>query len=538
MSEINENNKKIYLELCKYVWDFDKESMEYVKNRLSDSWEPVDEYKELIKLGNYEDQRVRINLDLKNKNVQKLFEKEDRSYCLFKDFFSSALEYLDETNNSISYENFCSNKMVYKKNITKIKKVFEDVYKMKPNLFELDSSEVYSKDGCANWIVKKFEKIGENKKPFGKMQFVISFNPIDWLLSSTSEKWTSCFNIGNTSGGYQYCLGLPFLCGDKNRVMFYITDGTKKKFYNLETDSFMSRCWALIDVKETINIIKWYPNNIFSSVTIKDLLDCDLIKNSSDFSKSKYNVDVLSTNDGIVMGVYSDMGKLKKCGEKLYWFGNGKEGQQIFSKNLLNLSEIRNTFTDELRGNYNILDWIKLGSHLDMFGLKPRCKFCKEPKPAIKVFNSNGDLDDNCCFDCYDKMYCSCDVCKGTFKKEKITEVIIDGFDDTPKKVCPTCLKKYSKCDCCGKYSMANHTVDEKTFCNTCIKSGAAGYRICPECNSITKKVFKKFNPVVKTSAYFCEHCNTPDENNTISVLGVENTNTIYEARQRELIIE
>jgi hypothetical protein len=48
---------------------------------------------------------------------------------------------------------------------------------------------------------------------------------MDWLLSSTKENFSSCFNIDNSSGGYHYSLGLPFLAGDKNRVMIYISSG-------------------------------------------------------------------------------------------------------------------------------------------------------------------------------------------------------------------------------------------------------------------------------------------------------------------------
>lgn len=531
MSEINENNKKIYLELCEYVWDFDKDSMEYVKNRISDDWEPVDEYKELLKLGTYEDQRVRIDLDLKNKNVQKLFEAEDKAYKFFKEVFSAALNYLDEQCVSITYENFCSNKMVYKKNVTKIKKVFEDIYKTNPELLKSDSGLEYSKESCADWIVKKFEKIGETKKPFGKMQFVVSFNPIDWLLSSTSEKWTSCFNINNTDGGYQYCLGLPFLCGDKNRVMFYITDGSKKKFNNIETDSFMSRCWALTDIKGTINIIKWYPNNIFSSKTIKDLLGCDLIENSDKFLKSKYNIDVLSTNDGVVVGVYSDMGKMEEKNGKLYWVGNGKEGQQIFSKNLINLSKTQNTFTDNIRGGFTISRWIKTGQHLDMFSSKPRCTTCKEIKPAIKIF-SNVNLEKYYCFDCYKEKYQSCSICNNTFEKEKITKIEVSDYIDL-QFACPDCLKRYSKCDCCGKYSRDVNKIDGKVICSTCIENDSAGYKRCPSCDSITKRIFKRFNPILRATMKFCENCDTNSFRNTgTSILGIENIDNVYEQRQ------
>ena len=74
---------------------------------------------------------------------------------------------------------------------------------------------------------------------------------MDWLLASTAEKFSSCFNLDNPNGGgYSFCLGIPFLSGDKNRMMLYITDGTKKEFMGLKVDSVQTRTWCLFPMHE------------------------------------------------------------------------------------------------------------------------------------------------------------------------------------------------------------------------------------------------------------------------------------------------
>lgn len=503
MSEINEENKKIYLDLCEQVWDFDSSSMDYLKSRLSDDWKPVEDFNDFLKLGNFEDQRIKINLDLKNEFVQNLFEKDDESYSLFKTIFSYALDYLKSTNVNITYENFCSNKIIYKKNVTKIKKVLESVYKSHPDIFEKDG-RMTEKD-CADWIVKMYEKIGASKKPFGKMKFVISFNPIDWLLSSTAEKWSSCFNINNKDGGYQYCLGLPFLAGDKNRVMFYITDETKKEFNGIKVDHFTSRCWALVDKSGTINIVKWYPNNVFSSKTISGLLGCDKIKSSDNFTQSKYNIDILSTIDGAVIGVYSDMGEMKVTGdEKLKWFGNNKKGQQIFSKNLVNLSKTDNSFTENITGGYTISEWLKSGKHLDIFNKRYKCNICKSQKITIK--NSDGR---HFCTDCYKKEFCLCCQCNNSFPKNEITEIVFHNGEKL--KVCKDCIHNFLKCSYCGKYhytiKLTHIPEDNKYICEDCLSAGVDGYSECSNCGKITKTSRIVKNPFDKSIKMVCNNC-------------------------------
>ena len=159
MTELNAKNKEIYLDLCKKIWDFDDESLAYVEKRLSDDWEPVPEIKELINSPNatYEDQRIRFKMNMADSKIQSFFEQDDPSYKLFTSRFKSALSALSNKYGiSVSYNDFITNKITFKKCPTKIKKVFEVVYAENNEAFQRDYGCSYEPKECAESIVKTF----------------------------------------------------------------------------------------------------------------------------------------------------------------------------------------------------------------------------------------------------------------------------------------------------------------------------------------------------------------------------------------------
>lgn len=522
MTEINLKNRSAYLDICKTVWDLNDESLSYIEKRTSDEWEPVPELKALIgKEGStYEDQRIRYDMDMSNPLIQSFFENNDASYSTFKATFRNVLNKLKtQYSCNVGYKEFIENKVIFQKNQTKIKKVFETVYAAYNTEYERDACEPYTKERCASWIVRKFEVIGASKKSAKKLQFVISFNPMDWLLASTAEKFSSCFNLNNESGGYQYCLGLPFLAGDKNRMMLYITDGSKKEFMGIKVDSVQTRTWCLLDKSGNFNIVKWYPNDTVGVNPVVSITKNSRFRNRETFSKSKYALDVLSTKKGAVIGVYSDMGRLKAEDDKLYIVGNGKDGQQVFTKNLIDVTGNSNSsfrfsemqparFFGLNPQGYRVSKWKQLGLHLDNFFPTLRCKKCGEDKAGFMLRNENGYL----CYDCYKDSICICEQCSSEFiKTEKINTV--ETTEGKTIKLCPTCYSQAQKriCSCCGKYSTSGlmTTEDGTKICKSCLESGASGYHICDVCRKITKNVTTTFNTALNEKKTRCKECNS-----------------------------
>lgn len=530
MTELNQKNREIYLDLCKHVWDMDEESMKYLEHRTSDEWEPVPELKKLIESENatYEDQRIRFDMDMGNPVIQSFFSEDDRAFSLFKSTFRYALNYLNDNYNvTVGYKEFIENKMVFKKNVTKIKKVFELIYAESNSTFERETGNSYDQKRCADWIVKKFEVIGASKKSAKKLQFVISFNPIDWLLASTSEKFTSCFNLSYESGGggYCYCLGIPFLAGDKNRMMLYITSGAQKEFQGIKVDSVQTRTWCILDKSNSMNIVKWYPNDTVGTSPVVAITGNENFKNRSSFSEGKYPLDILSTLKGAVISPYNDMGAWEEKDGKLVHRGNGKCGQQFFTKNLINVQnksyssfKFNSMWTPHLghsQPGYNIPLWIKYGLHIDMMFPTSRCNCCKEDKAGFRI-----DNDQYLCYDCYKDQVFTCGSCGGQhYKVEGCQEV--ETIEGTRITICKKCMEQIESrtCSCCGKYSTSLlSTVEGPKVCRQCVDSG--NYGRCDTCNKVTKNIKISYNSLSKTSSKTCCNCSSETNYPAISTFG------------------
>ena len=519
MTELNSKNREVYLDICKTLWDFDDESMEYLRQRTSDEWEPVPELKALIEenkeRSTYEDQRIRFDMDMGDEVIQSFFENDDEAYRIFKDSFRRAIDYIDNVYNTrISYKEFIENKVVFKKNVTKIKKVFELVYAEDAGLFERETGNSYSKEKCAEWIVKKFERIGSYKKSAKKLQFVISFNPMDWLLASTAEKFSSCFNLDNPNGGgYSFCLGIPFLSGDKNRMMLYITDGTKKEFMGLKVDSVQTRTWCILDASNSMNIVKWYPNDTVGTNPVVAITKNSNFKNRDSFRRGKYDIDVLATKKGAVISVYNDMGEWVAKDGKLIHEGNGRGQQQWFTKNLIPCMNKEHTsfrFNSQTslgtlghQPGFKIPAWKKMGFHLDLMFPVLRCTCCGEDKAGFMVDNSF------LCSDCYKDKIFTCECCGRTsFKKDgEIYEVeTIYGKKIT---ICSHCkADNYNHiCECCGKWDVNEtiKTAERERICHICIESDKYGK--CDKCREITKNIKINYNTFLKTNSKCCKNC-------------------------------
>ena len=531
MTEKSLKNNEIFLNLCSDVWDFDDNSLEYIKKRLSNDWKPVPELEVLINSKNseYKDQRIRFDMNMKDKVIQSFFERDDKAYSLFLSYFGEVIRIARNVYScDIGYSEFIENKVVFKKNLTKIKKVFETIYKENQDIFEYDSTINYTEEKCAKYITDSFEKIGSYKKSAKKLQFVISFNPVDWLLASTSENFSSCFNLDNKSGGYQYCLGLPFLCGDKNRMMLYITDGTQKNFMGITVDSVQARTWCILDEKNVFSVVKWYPNNSIGVNPIKSITGLENFVSSDCFSKGKYPLDILSTKKGAVINVYSDMGRWEEGDNGEIWHsGNKKSGQQLFSRSGVDYTNIDKRsiqFSSPLSGNlgfstngFRIKDWKRKGIHIDMFFPTPKCSCCRKELIG-SIVESNGTEEFICC-DCHKSKVFKCECGNTGIISENNIEV--ETVNGKKIKLCSACSKhiKERTCSECGKYS--RHLLpatNNKNICECCIEK--KGYFRCNNCGCYSKNIISYYNTFDNSVQSCCEDCIPSNIEDTVSRFG------------------
>src|SRR5574344_2756051 len=449
MTEIGEKNRNAYLSLIKKFWNgFDDASMKYIEERTKDTWEFVPEFKELMNKFGVEDQRIRFDLDMKDASIQKLFKDNDKAYELFRRKFESVLSFLSRNESPISYSNFIENTAVFRKNKTKIKKIFQTVYEENISLFDHDFGST-DKTKIEEKIVKAFEEIGTYKKSSKKIQMVLTWNPADWLLSSTAQpNYSSCFNIDNPrEGGYKYMTGLPFLCGDKNRIMVYVTDGTKKEFMGINVDSIMTRSWVILDKANNFCVVKWYPMATFDVDSIVSITKIRNFVSASSFQGGKYDLDVLNIN-GTVISVYNDMGNWDMDGKRLFHSNEMvKGGQQIFTVDGTNVDTRRGEgsynfhFPDNVHSSFRLSEWKNNGWSMKNFFPKYICSSCGKEDTGFFVDSSKGNSF--VCHECYSKKMILCPHCGKTYyieNGEKQPEFHFVKFNRGPsQKVCDSC---------------------------------------------------------------------------------------------------
>ena len=519
MTELNLANKKNYLDLCREVWDLSDESLDYIDKRISDEWKPVPEIEQLIKSckGTYEDLRLRIDLNMADKNILSIFEKSDKAYEMFLSKFRNVLTFLSlHYSVDITYKDFIENKVIFKKNSTKIKKVFETVYKEHNEIYERDFSCYYNEDDCSKSIVSAYEKISSYKKSAKKIQFVISLNPIDWLLASTSENFKSCLCLDHPEGGYRYCLGLPFLCGDKNRMMLYITDGSTKEFQGIVVDSVQTRTWCILDKSSRFTIVKWYPNNTIGVDPVKKITKNNNFISREEFDGGKYPLDVISTKKGIVASIYNDMGSWEVQDDKLVHNRDGS-AQQIFTKNLIPLDGRGYTKTSfSLEGyrnlpvrvdGYRIPNWRKCGASVDLLTSTMRCVCCgSNDKGGFSV--KHKDYESFYCYDCYKDNTVTCYICGESKIKTKNQKTFVN-IKNKEVFICESCesqIHSYT-CSCCNK--VADYGLDKlengERICKNCIIKNEYGK--CDSCGKLYKNLTVNINFSDKTNLKYCEKC-------------------------------
>lgn len=121
-------------------------------------------------------------------------------------------------------------------------------------------------DQVRSIVKESLDFIGRKALPKKDLELVISHNPADIFMASTSEKWGSCINVDSD---YQeaYWAGLPGAIVDKNRAILYITDGKKKEYKGIIVDRMLTRTFLLTardkQTNETfISLVRSYPLEI------------------------------------------------------------------------------------------------------------------------------------------------------------------------------------------------------------------------------------------------------------------------------------
>lgn len=511
--EIDSKNNESFINIIKRFWGFNESSFEFIKERLTtDQFDP--EYSKL--LTDSKDQRVRWEIDFLEPSLMNYYSEQDSAYAMFKRKFNSIIYALKEKEKiSIDYVAFMNNKITYKKNETKLKKVFESFYLENKDCFRKDASirngTEISKEIISDYIVKSFEQIGTTKKPLKKLQLVLSLNMCDWLLASTGGEISSCLNL---EGGNRFWSGLPFLAGDPNRAMMYITDGTKKEYEGITVDNAITRTWVILTKDNKKSLIRWFMSEIVKDDAINKITNCNDFQMGMRTS-GKNEITPLYLDSGLITTIYMDVGcwEPNKDNTKFVHTLSFKGCYQLFSEDLKPVKDIN--FSRPFGGgvSWQLSFFKETGVAIDDLVPVTRCRSCGSKK-MYSVHSKN------LCVSCFNEKYFICDYCGSPheIKEDHYEGFIIHRDQKIKGKICKSCKQEHKVCECCGlpilNNSRTNKTVEGQYLCNPCVEDKINNYKKCRVCGKLSKnKVTIFYNKKEETFEEYCfEHLPKKDE--------------------------
>ena len=450
------------------------------------------------------DLRYKVRIPLSN------LEDIDKGWFYFKKYFWDFYKEYE-----IQYEDFKKNRILVGKNEHKLFKLLKSYYMKNKEKLPI---ECHCCGCCDGYLDGRIEEIGIRKIPDKKLYFVLSLNFADWLLCSSAESWTSCLNLNSSFRGC-YWSGLPGLIVDKNRAMIYITDEIKKNWNGIEVDSVLSRSWVLLDKKNNMNYLKFFPAQHIEPDKIKEYIKLDIWPINSHFI-SKYSVDLLFHKHGDSCFIFQDLSYLEQdfriiyssCGrmqvfdkEKNYFDSTSISCHDGLDKMIDRQKEINNYIYSRkvcyncdriiVEDNFYVgcdgndycpdcfFEAFEICEHCgetyyrdDVFFAENSyfcnrcfdkhffiCRNCGETKDLSNVY------DDNLCEDCYTDLYSPCDACNRDFPQDEVSTAP-DG-----SILCVECYKKLVKncCECRATIMIEDaKPVDELDLylCKDCLK--------------------------------------------------------------------
>lgn len=450
-----EKREKTFAFVSKY-FGYNTQSLDIIRKQF---FEPqIDEtYANLFK-----DDSLRANFILPGQDMA----KDDKGWELFKMYFP---KFIKDFN--ITYENFTKNNFIHNKNTVKIFKFLSTidlVYLMSAfRFFEIDSTEA-NRD---NLIKTVSEKIGRYKlSDLDKKRFVISCNPMDFLMVSTKETWRSCLNLDSEHSSCFYA-GLPAMAADKNRAVMYLTDGKTKEFFDLKTERFLSRTWLLVGEKNNLVSVRFFPSDHYDERKIQEITGLTIKELHAGFI-SKYSVDNIYNDQGFSLGIYIDNAHINENGK--YEYGSGG-----FQSTHINMPK-------KLYAGFSLYNWsrglstvIQNKETLSSHQTRKSCKYCGDNLILSKDFNFFIDETDHLCGKCYKENSCTCGVCNVSLNKKK-------SFNYNGKSYCSDCKSLYfTKCSECNSLhlkteikkisfiyydkELQEEVFIEKTSCRSCL---------------------------------------------------------------------
>jgi len=525
-----ETNKKVYEAVLPYFYP-----SEMTHDRLIKAYDgPLDKTDQYLEdlIGLDSQRRAYFEIDAT------LLGELDQSYKIYNDA-------LRETSNERKIAEIC--KLMKTGDIGEKAELFRAIcdyqnYKVNRILFKKNTHKLFKVLLNSGFIDKQLEeRISQARASLKNLRLVISRNPIDYLMCSTGQSFTSCMSILSETRSCYY-MGLPYLTLDPNRAVIFLTDGIKE--YNLidtrsldskhplvmlfgpkahakvEYFNMLQRSWLLLDKSSNLIIVRNFDNtkvrftdilneykgykdtNIYHAHSLDDYIDGKTV------GKFPFNIGV--NKGGYVASIYLDNVSAES---KLRKKGKIKTPKELETEN--HITYIKGGGGTVFPHSYPY-QWGKKLTYLvshnihkftefeNMSG-KWRCKECNG------VFNSSsssgypGPDGKYHCSECFNDLYSKCKLCGAAYKKG-------EGFSfHKYKSMCENCYtSKTTSCGRCGNRLKGKETEESNyserhsaLLCTGCLEEEKS--HMCTCCGDYMERPTKRSDGTRSTVCRGCQ---------------------------------
>lgn len=485
--------RKVLVDFIEKYFDYSKEGLATIKDQIFNP--KIDE----VYAKFFNDDTLRKHFELPSA----LYEGEDEGWIIFKKYFAKLI-----SDFNITYSEFSQNTFTNGKNKVKIFKFLGSLDKESEYLKKVISFD-FSQTPEVN-LKQISEQIGKYKiSDKNKKKIVISCNPVDFMLVSSAESWSSCLNL-NSNYGSCYWAGLPAMINDKNRAIIYETDGNKKSLLSLSSERFLSRSWSILSDKDEMIAIRFFPGKHFGNATLSDVIGNSVKEIYRDFI-SKYPVEPIYNDAGFSLGIYLDNCHV----EEDHKYHEGSSGFQ--STHIRMIEKKYYGFSlYSMEGGINNLN--KYNEKISNYRYYYVCKNCGKELKKADDFRWEADKTNCFCEPCYSKIFINCSHCGSGIKSN-------DSFEFNGKKYCSSCKNRlFDKCEYSNEFVLKTDlekiTIAEiseegeetktyniyKKYIQKFLKE--KGYFKCDDCGKIYKRDIEIDNFVIMPDLdYLCFDC-------------------------------
>jgi hypothetical protein len=458
--ETNEHNTNCLMKLADMFF-YDSETVSRIRNRIENPPKEYNEVKTLLGLDDYGRRWVKGTPT----------RKQNRAY-------SALLDVLRSKYNSTSE--------------SEIEDKLAGIYNI-----------LCTSEGYANYLKGKIEMEGQKQKLFKMLRkqkllteseienltskkqgdsyhLCLSNNPLDFLVASSNQSFSSCLKL---NGEYpHYAMGLLAQCLDPNRLIIFATHGKLRRYdmkgVEVKHFRYTSRSFCILDENDFLHVVKAYPNDNWEFESLlKHDMDLKAVRcyrtNEYTGKKSKYKFYQGYYADNNRAGIYIDAYSLR-------------DNRWDFSVNAACSAYCPEWRTD--RGWCDIDD-------LDDIGYEYRCERCDCGLHSDEL-NWDPEGDYAYCDECFYENHFRCDSCGDI------------GYNDDACQVdcnilCQDCFDlDWFYCDRCGEATLHENgcDCDGEMFCIEC--ADQKGYTYCESCDAYVND-----GVLIEGQEYFCQDC-------------------------------